>query len=187
MRTFVSINLSDITKKEIYMIQNEIKSNLDEKTVNSIKWEEKDKFHITLFFIGDVTDNQLKMVSEELGKINQDKSFQTMHFKSKSFNAFPNLRNPRVLIIELENPDEQVLKLYEEVNAALSNCGFQPDKKFHTHITLGRVRRDRKVLLNNIEQKIIPDFEFDVNGFYFMESKLDSFGSKYKVIKKFEL
>lgn len=187
MRTFISINLDESTKNEIYKIQKEIKNYLDENTVNSIKWEEREKFHITLFFLGDVTDSQADLISEKLESVNSGKSISFMKFKSKSINAFPNLKNPRVLIIDLENEDNQIEFLYNEITTSLAEIGFEPEKNFHSHITLGRVRRDRRVRLNDVAEKIIPDFEFEVKEFYFMESKMDRFGSKYKVIKKFEL
>jgi 2'-5' RNA ligase len=187
MRTFISINLSEETKRKIFEIQNEIKFHFDDDTKYSIRWEDSDKFHITLFFLGDVIDKQVDIIKNELSLINEDKIYKVINFKNKSINAFPNLKNPRVLIIDLENEDRQIYRLYEEIYSALGKCGFEPDKKFHPHITLGRVKRDRNIKLKNLEQLNIPVLEFNVNEFYFMESKIDSTGSTYKTLKRFDL
>ena len=187
MRTFISINPREDTKRKIFEIQNEIKFHLDDVTKYSIRWEDNDKFHITLFFLGDVIDKQVDIIKNELSIINEDRAYKEINFKYKSINAFPNLRNPRVLIIDLKNEDMQIFRLYEEISSTLGKCGFEPEKKFHPHITLGRVRRDKNIKLKNLEQLNIPVLEFNINDFHFMESKIDSTGSTYKTIKKFEL
>ena len=168
MRTFISINLDEATKRKILEIQNEIKFHLDDVTKYSIKWEDSDKFHITLFFLGDVIEKQVNIINNEMNLINEDKTFKEINFKSKLINAFPNLKNPRVLIIDLENEDRQIFRLYEEISSALGKCGFEPDKKFHPHITLGRVKRDRHIKIKNIEPLNISILDFNVNEFFFM-------------------
>jgi 2'-5' RNA ligase len=186
MRAFIYINPDESSKNKIYIIQNEIKHLLDYNTINSIKWEEKDKFHLTLFFLGDITDRRAEIIIEALNHINNDKIYKEIIFQSKLINAFPSLKNPRVLFVELENADNQINHLYKDIIGVLAKCGFEPDKKFHAHITLGRVRRDRKVKLNNIEEKIFPDFQFIAKDFYLMESKMDRTGSTYKIIRRFD-
>jgi RNA 2',3'-cyclic 3'-phosphodiesterase len=187
MRAFISINIDEETKKKIREIQNDVKSHLDEFTKNSIKWEEYDKFHITLFFLGDVIEKQISIVLNELNILDTDKKYGKMNFKGTELNAFPNLKNPRVLIIELINAGNRVFDLYEDIYNSLSKCGFKADKKFHPHITLGRVRKDKKIRFKKIEEKKIEDLEFVINDFFLMESKIDSSGSKYNVIKKYDM
>jgi len=89
---------------------------------------------------------------------------QIIAIKGKSF------RVVGVLKEKGGNEDRQIYRLYEEIYSALGKCGFEPDKKFHPHITLGRVKRDRNIKLKNLEQLNIPVLEFNVNEFYFMES-----------------
>ena len=187
MRAFISLNLSDEKKREVFEIQKEVKNLLDPRTLDSIKWEGKDKFHQTIFFLGDVTEKTSQDISADLGKIKREINFKELDFNAKGIAGFPNLRYPRVLIIEFENPDGNANALYGKICEKLVNYGFKPDKIFRPHITLGRVRRDKKVNLEFLKEKIKIDLRIKLTDFYLMESKLDSRGSVYKEINKFTL
>jgi RNA 2',3'-cyclic 3'-phosphodiesterase len=185
MRAFISLNLSEEKKKEVFKIQTEVKKLLGNSMLDSIKWEGKDKFHQTIFFLGDVTDKTARDISDDLENIKGEINFSEINFTAKGVNAFPKLKYPRVLIIEFENPDGNAFRLYDKICEKLVCYGFKPDKEFHPHITLGRVRRDRKINLEFLKEKVNIDFNFSLSGFYLMESKLDSKGSVYKEIRKF--
>jgi RNA 2',3'-cyclic 3'-phosphodiesterase len=187
MRTFISLNLSDEKKREFSEIQDCVKSHIDERAVESIKWEGKDKFHQTIFFLGDVPENIVVKISDDLEIIKSEINFNIINFTAKEISAFPNLRYPRVLTIGLENPDGNAFLLYGKICEKLSSYGFAPDKKFRPHITLGRVRRDKKVNLVLLKEKIDFNIEFSCGEFYLMESRLDSRGSVYKELRKFSL
>lgn len=187
MRVFISLNLTEEKKREIFDIQSEVKKLLDGDMVESIKWEGRDKFHQTIFFLGDAGEKVVREISAELEKIKREIDFKETEFIASEINAFPKLRFPRVLIVELENPDGNAFWLYEKICEKLVSFGFKPDKKFHPHITLGRVRKDRKINLDFLKDKIKLTFNFSLNDFYLMESKLDSRGSVYKEIKRFTL
>lgn len=187
MRTFISFNLSEETKQEFARVQEELKDSLDSRAVDSIKWEGKDKFHQTIFFLGDTSDNMLTGITRDLEKIKSGISFDKISFLAKEISAFPNLRYPRVLTAGLENPDGNAFILYDKICKKLEGYGFTPDKKFHPHITLGRVRREKKVNLAAVKEKINFKIEFSAVEFFLMESRLDSRGSVYKELKKFPL
>jgi RNA 2',3'-cyclic 3'-phosphodiesterase len=187
MRAFISLNLSEEKKKEVFEIQSEVKKLLDSDEINFIKWEGRDKFHQTIFFLGDVEDNIIQNISTDLEKIKSEINFNEIKFTATGINAFPKLRYPRVLIVELENPDGNAFTVYDKICEKLSCCGFKPDKKFHPHITLGRVKRDKKINLESLRDKINLNLSFTLNDFYLMESKLDSHGSVYREIKRFTL
>lgn len=187
MRVFISLNLSEEKKKEVFEIQSEVKKLLDEDTINSIKWEGRDKFHQTLFFLGDVEEKTMVKISADLGKIKTEIDFKEMKFIATGINAFPKLRFPRVLIIELENPDRSAFRLYDKICEKLGTYGLKPDKQFHPHITLGRVRRDKKINLEYLKGKVNTNLSFTLDDFYLMESRLDSRGSMYREIKRFTL
>lgn len=187
MRVFISLNLTEEKKREFSEIQNRVKDLLDNRAVDSIKWEGEDKFHQTIFYLGDVPENVIGKISADLEKIKSEINFNKINFIAKEICAFPNLRYPRVLTIGLENPDGNAFLLYDKICEKLSPYGFSPDKKFHPHITLGRVKRDKKVNLVSLKEKINFTIEFSCEDFFLMESKLDSRGSVYREIKKFPL
>ncbi len=187
MRSFISLNISNETKEDFYKIQNDVKKNIGESQVNRIRWENRDKFHMTLFFLGDVLPEKIIEISYELKSVNSDSQTSGILFKANSINAFPNLKHPRVLIVELFNEDKKAVALYGKIKKVLSQFDFIPDKKFHPHITLGRVKKNQKVNLVELTDKIGFDLSFSINSFYLMQSKLDYHGSVYKIIKRFPL
>jgi len=187
MRCFISLNISNEIKEEFYKIQNEIKKNIDESQIDRIRWEKRDKFHMTLFFLRDVLPEKLKEISNELNSVNLDSKTSDILFKASSINAFPNLKFPRILIVELINEDKKAAELYEMIKQVLVQFNFKPDKNFHPHITLGRVKKIQKVNLVELANKISFDISFTINGLYLMRSKLDYRGSVYKIIKRFPL
>lgn len=188
MRAFISINIDGSTKKKISDIQNKVKdevSVINKDFLKSISWTEKEKFHLTLFFIGEVKGDKLKEIDNCLTNIGA--SLNEIRFDFKCINAFPKLRYPGVLIIELLNKDKKVTELYERINESLKSAGFLNDKLFYPHITLGRVKRERKINLTGLEKNIKSDLNFSVNGFCLMESKLKSTGAEYSEIKKYKI
>lgn len=187
MRSFISLNVSSATKDEFYKIQNDVKKNIGESQINRIRWEQRNKFHMTLFFLGDVLPEKVKEISYELQSVSFNDQTNGIFFKANSINAFPNLKYPRVLIVELFNEDKKAVELYDNIKQVLSQFDFKPDKKFHPHITLGRVKKNQKVNLIEIADKISFNLSFSINNFYLMESKLDYRGSVYKIINRFPL
>lgn len=187
MRIFLSINLPEEIKREVAKVKKLVQSEMGEKNSDKVKWENEDKYHITLFFLGDVEPKKIKLISDELSAIPKYHNRNSMSFKCGLFDSFPNLKFPRVLILNLENEDKIVYKLYEDICAVLKNYGFEPDKKFHLHITLGRVKKDNKMNLSFLKNKINSDIAFSSDRFFLMQSILDSRGSVYKTIQEFRV
>ncbi len=190
MRSFISINPDDSVKNTISGIQKNLKKSislLNEDFLKSIRWEDKDKFHLTLFFIGDVQDSRLNEINILLSKTESELTLTGIKFELKSINAFPKLRYPRVLILELLNEDKKIFELSQRINDSLKYADIVSDKIFKPHITLGRVKREHKINLTGLDCRISPGLVFSSKEFFLMESKLKSTGSEYSVIKKFNI
>ncbi|HMS63732.1 MAG TPA: RNA 2',3'-cyclic phosphodiesterase [Ignavibacteria bacterium] len=190
MRTFISINISESIKNITEKIQQKFKSDIsqaDHNLLRSVKWESKNKFHITLYFIGDLNDFKLKEIDHELSDLSSKLNLNEISFELGNINAFPDLKNPRVLMIELLNEDKKLIELSRKINSSFLKLGYENDKPFHPHITLGRIKRDRKIDLSGLKTELNSGVKFSVNEFYLMESKLTKEGSEYSVLKKFSL
>ena len=183
MRTFVSINLTPETKKQLLDVQTNIKSLLSGKEQSAMRWESPDKLHITLFFIGDITPGKLNEVKNVLNALTY--SDGNMSLNLSSIGGFPNLRIPRVVFANIKD-DGKLVKLANEVHREMTKIGFHSDKPFHPHITLARIKRDRKVTLTKLSEMKF-DINFETNAFYLMESKLKPTGSVYSKRERYEL
>ena len=151
-----------------------------------VSWENKDKFHVTVFFLGDVDAAQLERINVRLDKI----SFMGIGeilFTSKIASGFPNLKNPRVLIIDLKNPDAKAVRLYQEISDALKKEGITTAQKFHPHITLGRLKHQKTIKAERLTEAIKFSLNFKVNQFFMMESVLSHLGAVHTENMRFDL
>jgi 2'-5' RNA ligase len=183
MRIFVSINLTPETKKQLLDVQEKIRLSLTGKEPGAMRWEAPDKLHITLFFIGDITPAKLNEVKNVLNSL--EYSAGKLSLNMSSIGGFPNLRSPRVIFANIKD-DGKLVKLANEIHSEMTDIGFNSDKPFHPHITLGRIKRDRKVSLTKLSE-INFNIEFETDAFYLMESKLKPTGSVYSKRERFEL
>lgn len=142
-----------------------------------------DKFHITLLFVGETSPAETREVQKVLKRINP--GIGSLEFTSRSVGAFPNLRTPRVLFANLKDSGK-LLMLTGEIHNEMKKLGYESDKKFHPHITLGRVKRDRKVNLTKLSS-LNFDISFEASSFHLMESKILPTGSKYSIIEEYSL
>ena len=179
-RAFLSLNLEKPLKIKIAEIQKELQETL---SGYKIKWENQEKFHLTLRFLGDLDENQLGEIKEGLEKSHH--GFMQLEFHSDGIGFFPNPRKPNVVFVALREDGNNSDKLVEEIDKVITKSGIKPDKKFVAHITLGRFRRENRKSAD--ADKLIEFEPFDVNfdSYYLMESVLDYRGSKYHEIKKY--
>ncbi len=182
MRTFVAVNFDDGIKEKIFEVRNRLKSVFP---LQRVKWEEKSKFHITLQFLGDTDENKAAEIISSLEKIST--GFDKISITAENVDAFPNMFRAKVLFLGLKDTDGRLAYLAKEVSDSLIDSGFSPDKKFHSHITLGRVKEFGKIPDAEKLKTIRSDFQCEVKSFEFMKSTLKPSGSEYEVIRSFPL
>lgn len=184
MRLFISVNLDRETKEKIFAIQSELKDRISKKYPYQVKWENKENFHLTLFFIGDADEKLKSEIISALEKV-KIKDTNEILLKGVSVDAFPSLKNPRVLFVSLDDEKGIIGKLYKKIADAMDNLGFKPDKKFHSHITLGRVKRESGIRSIEHVEDINCDFTYPAKSFSLMQSTLTHSGAIHKVVKEF--
>jgi len=186
MRLFISINLNPETKEKLFTLQSELKEKISNNYSYSVKWENKDNFHLTLFFLGEVDNDTSEEIISSLDNI-KVRNTNELILRGKSLNAFPSLKNPRVLFVDLYDDNQIIEKLYLKIAASMELAGFKPDKKFHNHITLGRIKRESGIHSLEFLKDVNCDFTFSAKSFYLMQSTLTSGGAEHKVLKEFPL
>ncbi len=180
IRLFVALNIPQKIKEEIIQLRNSIINNpLD------YKWEAPDKLHLTLKFIGEVEDNLVEKIQNEISFINEYKAFNCTFSK---FGFFYSGKEPKILWLGL-NINEEIFNFVERLNEELIKFGIEKEKKkFKPHLTLMRVRKKLdKNFINSYENCKLPDTEFLADSISFIKSELLSSGSKYTEIKKYKL
>jgi len=184
MRAFISLNIAEEKQKEISIIQSKLKQSLGYADSGKIRWEACEKFHLTIFFLGEITNEKSEEIIYHLNEIPTSVNFNAINFLGNEISAFPDRKHPKVIIINLLNADNNLIQFYDLVCTVINKSGFNPDKKFHPHITLGRIRRNEHVNFL-VSDQVKFDLNFQANEFYLMESTITQRGSVYSVIKSF--
>ncbi|MCX5668276.1 MAG: RNA 2',3'-cyclic phosphodiesterase [Candidatus Omnitrophica bacterium] len=134
MRTFIAIELSAEIKDSLAQIQSHLKySGAD------VKWVEKDNIHLTLKFLGEISEEKLQQVIAALEIITR--VIKPFEISIKDIGAFPNINYPRVIWVGLDKGTDESKSLAEKIVEELLKIGFQKEPRpFAPHLTIGRVR-----------------------------------------------
>ena len=131
MRVFVAVEISNYKiLKNIQTFQKNVQ--VDGKPIKI------DQIHFTLKFLGEIDEIKCEQVKNIVKKI----SFSSFDLSLKGVGGFPNLKNPRVIWIGIdENGAEKLSALVNETGMKLTSLGFDDDKKFKPHLTIFRVKK----------------------------------------------
>ena len=149
------------------------------------KWESKEKVHLTLKFIGEVKEDLLPQIINELELV---KSYTAFNCTISKFGFFFRENKARILWCDLET-DGSIIRLVEELNNRLQKFDIEIERrKFKSHLTLMRIK-------NPVSEKFVKRFkdysfnpiEFNSNEIALIQSDLKPTGSEYKVLKIYEL
>lgn len=104
----------------------------------NIKWVNLSTLHITLFFIGEISEIFAKEVGQFL--IDQFKGSKKIELSINGIGIFGTKRNPKVIWIGLE-PSTALNKIQTTIEEYMISNGYTPDERgFNPHITIGRVK-----------------------------------------------
>ncbi len=131
MRLFVALNLPKKERDRIFRV-----SRILRDCELPVRWVDPDHFHVTLKFLGEVTEDRLSAVQDALDRVAATTG--RLDLAVEGFGAFPTIRRPRVIWVGIE-PSPALRCLKQDVEWALMDCGFERETRaFHPHLTLGR-------------------------------------------------
>ncbi|MBE0642633.1 MAG: RNA 2',3'-cyclic phosphodiesterase [Bacteroidetes bacterium] len=110
-----------------------------------VRWEQTDKIHVTMKFLGDMEPKTLDAIAAGLaaGIPALPLSQKGIPGRIDRTGGFPNLRRPRIVWLGFSTPPPAVLALQQLVEEVCMGEGVEPEEKaFTPHFTIGRVRRD---------------------------------------------
>ena len=174
MRLFIALEFEEISD---YLKQ------LQEK-IPKVKSTYPNKFHLTLKFLGEVSEDKAEEVKEKLKKID----FSRFTAKLGKLGVFPNEKFIRVVWVGLED-GKKIEELQKNIEGVLSDL-FGKDKKFHPHITLARIKfieDDKKEEFVEAATAIeVEPKETEIKVFKLIKSTLTPEGPVYEDICVFE-
>ena len=147
VRAFISVDFTDkLIQERIKDLQDEISSSgAHLRLVNT------EILHITLEFLGDITEDQVTVVKEVLEEL----KFGLIKLNVKNPNVLPNENYIRVVYCELDGDIEPLKEIQKTLREKLRINGFKVDNRpFKPHLTIARVKsaKNRKELIRVIKQ-----------------------------------
>lgn len=182
IRAFLAIDLDDDLKPKIYKIIKEFK-----KTDAKIKYVELANLHLTLKFFGDIDTDGLNLLENAIANVLSE--FNSFNIKIKGCGAFPNSNRINVIWVGIE--DDSIIKdLHDKLDEEFARLGLDKDKKFSTHLTIGRMKSAKnknKVKSTIGEFRDVEIGEMEVAQISLKKSTLTPAGPIYEDLTIFEL
>ncbi|TAN32972.1 RNA 2',3'-cyclic phosphodiesterase [Patescibacteria group bacterium] len=180
-RIFIALPVPEEAKNELELAQNEIKR-LNERV--PIKWTERQNMHITLAFLGDITDGQAEQVKKVLDEAAKRPGFSIW---LDSLDGFPDLNRPKVLVCAAAEEKRDCAKLHKDLEEKLFALGLEfEDHIWRPHITLGRVKREWNNP-NGLAAMPIEKINWLADKIELIESELAPAGPVYNILQTFKL
>jgi 2'-5' RNA ligase len=144
-------------------------------------WGNSENWHITLFFIGNTHESGVDILKQLIEE--SFSGFQKLSTQLNGVGIFPNLHNPKVLWLGLENL-HPLMPAYEQLGDLLHCKGFGFDNKpLKPHLTLARIKKLENQHSFEHFLKEYQQFNFgtvDINRVVLFESILTLTGPIYK-------
>lgn len=172
-RLFIALSLSEEIKDFIDIYISEINH-----CFSGVNWEQKEKFHITLKFLGQVEEERCRLLTKNLDKVL--KNIQSFEARIEKLTAFPNFKNPKVLVLKLLK-NKQLDQIYNLVDIVYRTNGFPLEKRnFVPHITIGRAKKNFRILK---QPEKIQKIKISFSEIAVIKSELKKTGSVFTILK----
>ena len=178
MRLFVVIDLGHDVRNYLYDLEKSIGNNLAK-----VKWVAKKNLHLTLKFLGEISDERVEDVKERLRRINASR----FKLKLNGIGVFPNENIIRVVWIGLK-PEDKIRELQRKVDEETLDISKEA-MEFVGHLTIGRIKavKNKEAFLKRIKELDIKEIEFKVDDFKLFKSTLSKDGPKYELLDNYDL
>lgn len=148
---------------------------------NNFRWVAENQYHITLRFLGEVTEAELDRVQAAVRQAVVGWQ-ERMNLSVRGLGAFPNVRRARILWAGVEGDAAALKRLHARVEAQLVGHGFASEERpFRPHITLARLRTPGPLpaYLERYREHTFGNWR--VERIHVIESELSPAGPRYTV------
>jgi 2'-5' RNA ligase len=188
-RTFIALEMNEAQQQHLAEIIRQMA-----QVLPGIRWVDPAGIHLTLAFLGELSDGELgKVMHAAENTARQASSFS---YRLSRPDTFASPRQPRIIWMGVEESSGALAHLHHMLNRELERRGFELDKRpFSPHLTLARIKRPlqphelqqlQKILLGG-QQKISATGVYTVRYVYVMKSELFKIGAQYTCLRAFAL
>ena len=135
VRTFVAVEITSAVRDRAAKLIDRLQA-----APADVKWVEPKNQHLTLKFLGDVPLQEEPQVCKAVQRgAAEVKPFE---LDVRGAGAFPSPGRPRTLWLGAGDGEAEMIELHKHVENALAKLGYRKEhRRFHPHLTVGRVRR----------------------------------------------
>lgn len=134
IRSFIALDLSADVLQKLEEVNRQIKPRLPGAAV---RWVAVKNIHLTLKFLGDVSESNLPVLYEILRREAEKQA--AFEIQVGGLGAFPSVNRPRVIWIGVEAPAE-LAALQHGIDVETARIGYAGEERdFSPHLTLGRI------------------------------------------------
>ena len=185
MRIFVAVDPDATVRAAAALAARTVARHLEGGGRERIRWVAPERLHVTLRFLGEVTEANTGAVRGVL-----QAPFETGAFTARvsRLGCFPPSGAPRVVWLGIAEGGDGMAAARSELDRRLASVGFAPETRpFRAHVTLGRMkrwparsRRDVDRALSAVEPET-PGWMVDRLTLY--ESRRMHHGARYHVLE----
>lgn len=179
-RIFIAINLPEDVRRKLADYQSKW-TGLDPAL---IRWVKKDNLHITLVFIGYVTDDEMYEVCQMVKET--AKKHEPFMINLEKIILGPPNKTPRMFWVEGEESKE-IAELQNNLENAIAgeNLVRKEARPYKVHITLARFKYPLVKSLPKVDEEFKA--QIPVETIEIMQSNLKRSGAEYSVLESVEL
>jgi len=139
MRLFFGIALPDPVRTAMQQVVDTLRS-----SGANVRWVPSSNFHVTMVFLGNVADDRASAVAQLSDAAVTD--VPSFDLSWGGVGSFPTGHRPRVVWMGLQEPVPALMQLHQQLATGCRSAGFTvEDRPFHPHVTIGRVRSEKRV------------------------------------------
>lgn len=179
MRLFISLPLDEAMRRHLAAILNAIV--VDERE-HDVRWVSPANLHVTLKFLGQVSDAELPNVIEALSRV---QGVGPVQIAAGQPDPVRHRGQVHLITAEIKDIGGNLVLLRDGIEGELEPLGFGREKRaFWPHVTIGRSRRGVRISLKRFAARgavgVIDRFEL-------MSSTLGPEGPRYVSVASFSL
>ena len=148
------------------------------------RWIDKENYHVTLRFIGDVDDDMAHEVESLLGRVRRGR----FELRIEGLTSFGS-KKPRAVVASVE-PSSPLMEAQAEQERMMQRIGLEPEgRKYTPHVTLARLRdaSNRDVAEYLSARGHFRSMAFPVSRFVLFSSRASVGGGPYVVEASYPL
>lgn len=177
MRLFIALALPDPVRNAIASLS---------EPLQGLSWTRPEQWHLTLRFLGDVTEEQLDRMRERLATVRVEPFILPI----EGVGTFPPRRPPKIVWVGVGAGHPRLHQLRQRIDDAILGTGFPLDvRTFHPHVTIARCTADAGPALARWIRMhgefLAPPFR--VEAFDLYSSELRPTGAVHTLVLRFPL